>query len=313
MKQRNEKKRIELRYVAADMEEWKENGEFLPGAEELAADLKCHGIRIVKPEPVCLKQLAAEEALLISEKKSLLHQAEKLGMAAVQLELPRLVEHSQTDGDAPDEVSRNGEEAECITLPVAFQSLEGIDFDWLNRIWQRKQNIPWRILNTKRCYLEELSLEDLDELYEIYEAPGMTAYVEPLYDREKEEEYERAYIKNMYGFFGYGMWLVREKETDKLIGRAGLENHEYDGEWELEIGYLIAVPYQRQGYAYEVCRAVIEYAREYLEYDSINCRIEPDNKASVTLAKKLGFQRIGTLEEDGHCYDRYRLTLEERV
>lgn len=297
MKQRNEKKWIELRYVAADMEEWKENGEFLPGAEELAADLKCHGIRIVKPEPVCLKQLAAEEALLISEKKSLLHQAEKLGMAAVQLELPRLADDSQTAGSAP----------------VVLQSLEGIDFDWLNRIWQRKQNIPWRILDTKRCYLEELSLEDLDELYEIYEGPGMTAYVEALYDREKEEEYERAYIKNMYGFFGYGMWLVREKETDKLIGRAGLENHEYDGEWELELGYLIAVPYQRQGYAYEVCRAVIEYAREYLEYDFIHCRIEPDNKASVALAKKLGFQRIGTLEENGHHYDRYRLTLEERV
>lgn len=53
---------------------------------------------------------------------------------------------------------------------------------------------------------------------------------------------------------------------------------------------MLAAKYQRQGYAYEACQGILEYAREYLELEpeEIIACIEPENRASVKLAEKLG-------------------------
>ena len=58
----------------------------------------------------------------------------------------------------------------------------------------------------------------------MYAEPGMTDYMEGLYEYEEELEYQKAYIENMYRFYGYGIWLVFEKKTGTLIGRAGVEH-----------------------------------------------------------------------------------------
>lgn len=274
-----------LKYVLIRKEELKEKGKFLPGAEELLADMKAHGIGVLSPGEGWEKPAA--ECLLLAATDALLRKAGELGMAAAAFE----------NEDYPGE-----ERTEC---PVLIQGFEEIDYEYIKRIWQRKQGIPWRILETERCYLRELELADLDDLYELYAGEGMTDFIEPLYTREEEEEYQRAYIRSMYGFYGYGMWLVKEKETNRLIGRAGLEHRELDGDFELEMGYAIAVPYQRQGYAVEVCQAILDYAWEKLGYEHVNCLIEPENAASIGLVKKLGFAYEGNIIQEHHSYERY--------
>ena len=131
-----------------------------------------------------------------------------------------------------------------------MESLAELDIDYLERVRRRYNHIPWDIGETDRCLIRELSLSDLPALYELYDKPGMTDFVEPLYDYETELEYQKAYIENMYGFYEYGMWLVFSKETGKLIGRAGLEHD--------EMGYMIEPELWNQGYATEVCRFIID-------------------------------------------------------
>ena len=131
----------------------------------------------------------------------------------------------------------------------------------------------------------------------------MTDYVEPLYDYETELEYQKAYIENMYGFYEYGMWLVFSKETGELIGRAGLEHN--------EMGYMIAPELWNRGYATEVCRFIIDYARENTDFEELYCRIDERNEASVRLAKKLGFVRNAQIgnERNTDELDRYVLSI----
>ena len=100
-----------------------------------------------------------------------------------------------------------------------MESLAELDIDYLERVRRRYNHIPWDIGETDRCLIRELSLSDLPALYELYDKPGMTDFVEPLYDYETELEYQKAYIENMYGFYKYGMWLVFSRETGKLIGQ----------------------------------------------------------------------------------------------
>ena len=193
-------------------------------------------------------------------------------------------------------------EPQCGTR-YAVESLAELDIDYLERVRRRYNHIPWDIGETERCLIRELSLSDLPALYELYDKPGMTDYVEPLYDYETELEYQKAYIENMYGFYEYGMWLVFSKETGKLIGRAGLEHN--------EMGYMIAPELWNRGYATEVCRFIIDYARENTDFEKLYCRIDERNEASVRLAKKLGFVRNGQIGNERNIgeLDRYVLSL----
>ena len=193
-------------------------------------------------------------------------------------------------------------EPQCGTR-YAVESLAELDIEYLERVRRRYNHIPWDIGETDRCLIRELSLSDLPALYELYDKPGMTDFVEPLYDYETELEYQKAYIENMYGFYEYGMWLVFSKETGKLIGRAGLEHN--------EMGYMIAPEFQNLGYATEVCRFIIDYARKNTDFEELYCRIDEKNVASVRLAKRLGFVRNGQIgnERNTGGLDRYVLSI----
>ena len=151
-------------------------------------------------------------------------------------------------------------------------------------------------MDTERLYLREQTTEDLDRLYEIYQGDSIRQYVEPLYeDYEEELAFTKAYIQNMYQFYGYGMWVVCLKKNDLVIGRAGLGNREVDGINRLELGYLIADEYQGRGYAKEACLAICDFARDRLDAEQMICLTEPENVPSVKLLERLGFEYSGQL------------------
>lgn len=190
---------------------------------------------------------------------------------------------------------------------MLVEGFEEVDVDFLEKVYQRYHHIPWTILETKRCVVRELTLEDLDDLFALYCDEEICRYTDALHAYEEEKELQRAYIENMYRYFGYGLWLVFSKETGELIGRAGLEHREYHDEIELDLGYVIGTNYQRQGFATEVCEAIIEYAKENTGFERINVMIKDENLASKKLAQKLGFLHVEDLETEKGCFCRYAL------
>lgn len=189
------------------------------------------------------------------------------------------------------------------------QGAEGLTYEYCRRVFERAHHLPWEIGYTGRCLIRELCPDDLDDLYAMYESDGIGEYVEPLYERKKEEEYQRQYIENMYAFWGYGMWLVWDKDGKNLIGRAGLERKVINGENILEIGYIIAPEYRRQGYALEICNWILAFAAEKCPGEKLNAFIEKGNQASIALIQKLGFIREGQENLQGKVLERYVKTL----
>lgn len=190
-------------------------------------------------------------------------------------------------------------------VEMIVEGFDEVDADFLEKVYQRWHHIPWTILETERCFLREMTLEDLDGLFELYADEETGLYTEKLRPYEEEKEYQRAYINHMYLYFGYGIWLVFSKETGELIGRAGLEHREIHGETELELGYLIGKKYQGKGYATEVCKAILDYAKENTDFEHINCVIREENKASVHLAEKLGFKYVEKIAINGRNLYRF--------
>lgn len=168
------------------------------------------------------------------------------------------------------------------------ESLLDVSYDYLDKVYRRAKGLPWEILTTERLRIREITIEDVPRLYELYADESITRYMEPLFPtRQQEEDYTRDYIKNVYYFYGYGMWLIVLKENDEIIGRAGLEYKEgYDG---LELGFMLGKQYQHKGYAYEACKAILDYAREELEQASFRAIVHRKNEPSRRLCEKLGF------------------------
>lgn len=167
------------------------------------------------------------------------------------------------------------------------ESVSDVSYDYLDKVYRRAKGLPWNILSTERLRIREITVEDVPRLYELYEDESITRYMEPLFpEQQQEEDYTRDYIKNVYHFYGYGMWLITLKENNTVIGRAGLEYKEgFEG---LELGFMLGTEYQHKGYAYEACKAILEYAREELEQVSFRAIVHKNNEPSKQLCKKLG-------------------------
>lgn len=158
----------------------------------------------------------------------------------------------------------------------------------LERMYLRTKNLPWTIFETKRCIVKEITLEDIDDLYRIYANSETKKYIEDLYP-EKEDEiiFTKEYIAHQYRFYEYGMWVVFDKNTGRLIGRAGLSDR--DGFDRTEIGFIFDKSLWGQGYAYEVCSGILEYAKDYLYLDEIISFTMRENIRARKLLERLGF------------------------
>jgi [ribosomal protein S5]-alanine N-acetyltransferase len=100
----------------------------------------------------------------------------------------------------------------------------------------------------------------------------------------------------------YQPWSVRaivHKETGGMIGHTGfhtLPDPDYlrpilpGG---VEMGYTIFPDFRGQGYATEACRALMDWAYDSHQIRRFVLSIAPDNEASLRIAHKLGFIRIG--------------------
>lgn len=178
----------------------------------------------------------------------------------------------------------------------------------LIRMFERANGIPWTITETDRCIIREITVADVDRLYEIYSDPETKQYIEDLYaNKEDEIKYTEEYIANQYRFFEYGLWIVVDKSNNKIIGRAGLFNRENQD--LIELGFVFDKNYWGKGYASEVLTAVIDYARSELSVTSMCAHVHKDNVRSKKLLEKLGFVRTCENIIDSKTYDQYVLTI----
>ena len=188
--------------------------------------------------------------------------------------------------------------------PHAIEMIEEMDFRYVYRIYQRFQKLPWKITETKRCIIREMTEEDLGAVYEVYAAPSITKYMEGLYEDRKEElEYTRSYIQNAYHFYGYGTWIIERKQDKKIIGRVGFNLRE--GFDEPELGFVIMEKEQNKGYAFECCKEVLNVGKEEYEFEKVQALVKEGNEASINLCKKLGFVFDDKVQVEGEEYLKF--------
>ncbi len=179
---------------------------------------------------------------------------------------------------------------------VILTSFVGIETSFFEHVLSRFNNEPVTIANTKRLIIREIGVDDIKDLYKIYTDPKVKQYIDGIEDYLDEEiAKQKAYIKNVYSFYGYGLWGIYSKTTHGLIGRCGIENHIIDGKDEIMLSYLLDSAHWGYGYALECCHAVLNYARNTINVERIVAVIDKTNTRSINTAQKLGMKPEKTL------------------
>ncbi|ANU76257.1 GNAT family N-acetyltransferase [Blautia pseudococcoides] len=195
---------------------------------------------------------------------------------------------------------------------VVIEGYEEIDGAFLEKVYCHGRHLPALVCETKRLRIREMTEQDIPKMMEIT-SQGTPDTAEGM-AKSLEEELEAfpSYRKYMYEMCDMGYWVLEEKESGMIVGRAGVEpkiwNHNSS---VVELGYLIDEKHRGKGFAYEACRGILEEAkRRGAVY--LYCRIRSANLASKKLARKLGFSKIDyRLEDDSEDMEVYRYTCSE--
>ena len=106
---------------------------------------------------------------------------------------------------------------------------------------------------------------------------------------------------------GVGIWLVKHKFTEELIGFCGFVDIAMV-QPEPQLVYATFQRFARMGYATEMASASIVEARKHEGFATIVASVDEVNAASLRVLDKLGFKRIATLQ--GAFGDMFLLRLD---
>jgi ribosomal-protein-alanine N-acetyltransferase len=155
------------------------------------------------------------------------------------------------------------------------------------------------ILETDRLLMRRLLPADLDDLYALYRDPDIRRYFPEGTLSLDETREELAWFLNGHPDHPeLGLWATIHKPTGAFIGRCGLLPWTIDGVDEVEIAYLIAKPWQRQGLGAEAARALVRYGFETLGLKRLIALIDPEHEASIrtAMSARLRFDRQVAIE-----------------
>ena len=124
------------------------------------------------------------------------------------------------------------------------------------------------IFETERLLLREMGQEDFKDLAEILQNPKVMYAYEHDFTNEDVQIWLNRQI-DRYRRYGFGLWPLILKETNEMVGQAGLTMQPYKNTEVLEIGYLLKEKYWHHGYAREAASGCKKYAFEKLDYDKV--------------------------------------------
>lgn len=156
------------------------------------------------------------------------------------------------------------------------------------------------LIETERLLLRKITLDDKEEMFQLYSNPDVQKYTgEPLV--ESIEEMEQAIQTRIddYEKYGFGRWATFLKDGMQFVGWAGLAYlPEFD---EIDLGYRFLPEYWGLGIATEVSHAILTYGFDSLKIKKIIAIAMKENKASIRVMEKVGmeFDKFAPYEPGG--------------
>lgn len=144
-------------------------------------------------------------------------------------------------------------------------------------------------IETERLFLRGFQKEDAAFAISIWNNPEMGEYLPD----EAMDEIDEAYLKEIENLSENEVccYMIAEfKDIHERVGTCSFIPSE-DGK-VYDIAYCVHKKYWRNGYATEMARGMVNYAKKH-GASKVTVRVNKDNAASNAIVKKLGFEVIG--------------------
>ncbi len=155
------------------------------------------------------------------------------------------------------------------------------------------------IIETERLTLREFTTADTQFIIQLLNSPG---WLEFIGDRNvKTEEQAVNYLLNgpvkSYRENGFGLSLVESKESKTPIGMCGLIKRDHLD--NPDIGFAFLPEFTGNGFAYEIVKATMDYAKDVLNISTVLAVTVPANEKSIKLLEKIGLKFYETITFPG--------------
>ena len=159
-------------------------------------------------------------------------------------------------------------------------------------------------LLSERLLLRPFERSDVPAAHEIYRDEVVMRWVGtgPVTRPEQTAAMLSGYIEHQRRH-GFSFWAVIRRDTEELLGDAGL----YTRRDRIELGYTLGRQHWRQGYGTEAARACVEAAFGELDMEQLEALVRPENTASAAVLIKLGFEAREQVFAHGASHARYVL------
>jgi RimJ/RimL family protein N-acetyltransferase len=163
-------------------------------------------------------------------------------------------------------------------------------------------------IETERLVCERVRAEDADELAQLMLHPDVVRTTWLDVDPPTHADVVEKVVGNARHWqrHGFGPWMLRDRATGKLVGRAGLQHTMTTGVDEVEVGWAIMPDRWGEGLATEVARTSVDVAFGPLGLDEVIAFTAPDNIASWRVMEKAGFVHEGEFAHFGLPHVLYR-------
>ena len=160
---------------------------------------------------------------------------------------------------------------------------------------------------TERLTLRKITIDDIDNIFQLDSNPDVMKYVGVPPVKLKEESAKMIEnIINQYKNNGTGRLAVIEKESNQFIGWCGIKllTDKVNGFKNVyELGYRFLPEFWGKGYATESALASLDLGFNQLNANKIYAYADIDNESSNHILTKLGFENKGVFLDNGdNCY-----------
>jgi [ribosomal protein S5]-alanine N-acetyltransferase len=167
------------------------------------------------------------------------------------------------------------------------------------------------ILETQRLLLRAILPSDAEALFEMETNPNVHKYLwnKPLNQISEVHTYIE-FVRKQYSDYNIGRFAIILKETNTLIGWAGLKYNTETVNNKVnfyDIGYRLNEKYWGKGYASEASFAWLSYAFEVMKIELIVAAAHTNNRASNKILQKIGMLQSEQYLEDGISWNWYEL------
>lgn len=148
------------------------------------------------------------------------------------------------------------------------------------------------ILNTKRLILRTMKEEDFDTLHKnIFSNFNVVqnTFGSSMFSSDETKDF----LKQNANFDSkLGLSTLVEKQSNQVIGLAGVIKCEYLDDIDYEIGFILQEAAWGKGYAKEIGKAQISQIKEELNDKRAVAVVAPDNIGSIKTLESLGFSYV---------------------